>query len=186
MANASSPGGSVEIGKIAQEETLCLQSNLFIGLKKADSLGYYPIPDRGGILVKDVMFFRDEAFNFLTPSFLADVFACAAYDCNLTHKEDKENCLRGYDCPNDDIAYEEGTKAKIRAILTAAIENNNDSLVLSAFGCGAFRNDPEVMALFFKQVLNEEMFKGRFLKISFSIPDMQSKNYQVFAEAFKS
>jgi uncharacterized protein (TIGR02452 family) len=185
MANATSPGGSVEFGKIAQEETLCLQSNLLLGLKKADSLGYYPIHEHGGILVKNVSFFRDDQFEFLSEPFIADVFAVSAYDCNLSHKEDLTKRLRGYDRPLNDEEYLFGTKAKMRAMFTSALENQNDSLVLSAFGCGAFQNDPHVIAMLFKDVLMEKAFKGKFKIILFAIPDKTGKNHQAFSETFR-
>ena len=42
---------------------------------------------------------------------------------------------------------------KIKQILDIALENGNDSLVLSAFGCGAYGTPPEQMARFFADVL---------------------------------
>jgi uncharacterized protein (TIGR02452 family) len=43
--------------------------------------------------------------------------------------------------------------------------------VLSAFGCGAFANPPNHVALLFKQVFNEEEFKNHFRLVVFSIID---------------
>jgi uncharacterized protein (TIGR02452 family) len=42
-------------------------------------------------------------------------------------------------------------------------------LILSAFGCGAFRNPPEIIANLFSQVLKEDEFKGCFDQIVFAI-----------------
>ena len=40
-------------------------------------------------------------------------------------------------------------------MLTCAAAKGADILVLGAFGCGAFRNDPEVVARAFKTAINE-------------------------------
>jgi Uncharacterized protein conserved in bacteria (DUF2263) len=64
MANEENPGGSVFDGAKAQEETLCRQSNLYIGQKQAEATGYYPITEHGGILIKGVTFFFRAAHTF--------------------------------------------------------------------------------------------------------------------------
>jgi len=185
MANRSSPGGSVLEGSPAQEETLCRQSNLYQGLKQAQVNGYYPIPECGGILIKNVTFFRDDNYNFLAHAFQVDMFASAAYDCNLAHKPDLEKNLSGYDRPDTEAEYEEGTKTKIRIMLKAAKANGNDSLILSAFGCGAFKNDPIQMSIWYKEVLNEPDFQNAFKVVAFAIQDIGQGNFQVFKKTFE-
>ncbi len=182
MANKSSPGGSVLEGSFAQEETLCRQSNLYLALKKAEANGCYPIPEHGGILIKNVTFFRDDNYDFLEFPFQVDVFAAAAYDCNLAHIPDLENNLSGYDRPYGDEDYANGTKEKIRVMLQAAKENGNDSLILSAFGCGAFKNDPVQISTWYKEVFDEPEFRNAFKLIVFAIKD----NGQGTLEAFKN
>ncbi|KAJ3056172.1 hypothetical protein HK097_007896, partial [Rhizophlyctis rosea] len=44
---------------------------------------------------------------------------------------------------------------KIRAILHIGLSNSHDAIVLSAFGCGAFKNPPTTIAKLFKEVLEE-------------------------------
>lgn len=185
MANATRPGGSVVDGDNAQEETLCCQSNLYMGLKEAFSNGYYPIPEFGGILVKGVSFFRDENYNFLDECYQADVFASAAYDCNIAHKPDLEKGLRGYDRPEREEDYQKGMKAKIRTLLQTAKQNGNDALVLSAFGCGAFKNNPKIVAQWYKEVINEADFQGVFQIITFAIKGHdKDENFEVFKGCF--
>ncbi len=43
-------------------------------------------------------------------------------------------------------------------MLTCAAAKGADTLVLGAFGCGAFRNDPEVVARAYKTVLQKFPF----------------------------
>jgi len=47
----------------------------------------------------------------------------------------------------------------------------HDSLVLGAYGCGAFHNPPGDMARIFREVFEEPEFKGAFRHVSFAIFD---------------
>lgn len=65
-------------------------------------------------------------------------------------------------------------------MLTVAASQDADVLVLGAFGCGAFRNSPEVVARAYKTAL--EQFPKVFKKIEFAIfcTDEEQKNYHTF------
>nr|MCR5475253.1 TIGR02452 family protein [Lachnospiraceae bacterium] len=65
-------------------------------------------------------------------------------------------------------------------MLTCAAAKGADILVLGAFGCGAFQNDPEVVARAYKTVLQE--FPKVFKQIEFAVycPPGGSRNYEVF------
>lgn len=65
----------------------------------------------------------------------------------------------------------EPSKEKIRTVLRICGKFNHDCLILSAFGCGAFRNPPHHMAKLFKDVFNEIEFKDRFEIVVFAILD---------------
>ena len=67
-------------------------------------------------------------------------------------------------------------------MLTCAAAKGADILVLGAFGCGAFQNDPEVVARAYKTVLQE--FPKVFKQIEFAIyrPASGSRNYDVFSK----
>ena len=83
----------------------------------------------------------------------------------------------------------EKTKQKIRVMFATGLNKGHDSLVLSALGCGAFRNPPRHMAELFKQVLLEENFVNKYKHISFAIIDDHNArgegNYQAFLEVFE-
>jgi uncharacterized protein (TIGR02452 family) len=68
------------------------------------------------------------------------------------------------------------TKSKIRQILDIALENGHDSVVLSAFGCGAYHTPPTEMAKLFKEVLENKKYKGAFKVIHFAIINLKSTN----------
>ena len=63
------------------------------------------------------------------------------------------------------------TLDKIRTIFRIGMANFHDSLVLSAFGCGAFANPPVHIAKLFHQVVEEDEFKDKFKLIDFAILD---------------
>jgi uncharacterized protein (TIGR02452 family) len=79
------------------------------------------------------------------------------------------------------------TRNKIRAILRVGLIKGHDSLVLGAFGCGAFCNPPQEMAQLFKEVLEESEFKDRYRLILFAIlsdHNDKSSNFQAFESVF--
>ncbi len=72
---------------------------------------------------------------------------------------------------------------KIDTIYKAAIHYGHDSLILGAFGCGAFHNPPEEVAKMFK-VQNESYIGDQqscFKRIGFPVLSEQGNpNYDVF------
>ena len=58
---------------------------------------------------------------------------------------------------------------KIRVILNLAAIHEHDCIVLSAFGCGAYRNPPNEVANIFFEKLRENEYNGRFSKVIFAI-----------------
>lgn len=172
MANPDTPGGGVKNGATAQEEDICRRSDYMLALDPDENVFFkeklknnpYKIPENGVIYSPSVQFFREgqsKNFAFILPKTLS-LIACAAL--NLGKCEKPSN-------------YADVTKNKIRAILRCAVINHHDAIVLSAFGCGAFKNNPEEVSNFFKDVLQEEEFKGVFKHISFAIT---GKNFEVF------
>ena len=68
----------------------------------------------------------------------------------------------------------EGVKNKRRTIFRIALKQGHDSLVLGAWGCGAFRNPPKHIAALFHEIMNEKEFKNKFRKIVFAIIEDQN------------
>lgn len=70
-------------------------------------------------------------------------------------------------------------------MLTCAAARGVNILVLGAFGCGAFRNDPEVVANAYKTAL--QVFPKVFDKIEFAVycPPGRSENYDTFRKVLK-
>lgn len=124
-------GGGYENGAGAQEENLMRRStyyrHLVRPLKKTFS---YPIADFGGAYSTNVWVFRgaeSKGYPFLEQPWRMSFVAVAAY---------RNPPLQSPTRMREDFA--DFTKKKIRAILNIGLSHGHDSLVLSAFGCGAF------------------------------------------------
>jgi uncharacterized protein (TIGR02452 family) len=81
----------------------------------------------------------------------------------------------------------EGTIKKVlrrRAgyILTVARDNGHRSLLLGAWGCGVFRNNPSLVADAFKTWLSDRTFLGCFDRVVFAVydPSPEQKTLQAF------
>ena len=199
MASRRNPGGGVLNGSGAQEENLFRRSNLFASLYQfADYAAQYGIvkhekqypldPNFGGIYSPDVTVFRSSessGYALLDVPFQTSVVSVAA----LNNPEWKAINGRLRIVPN----LIEPTKEKMRTILRIATKYNHTVLVLSAFGCGAFGNPPEHIALLFKEVFAETEFKGRFSLVVFAIISDHNNNrahnpngnFEPFREVFQ-
>lgn len=60
-------------------------------------------------------------------------------------------------------------KSRIKNIFESAIDNSVRVIILGAFGCGAFKNPPDVVASAFNDVINKNGYINRFEKIVFAI-----------------
>jgi uncharacterized protein (TIGR02452 family) len=70
--------------------------------------------------------------------------------------------------------------------LNVALENGVDCLVLGAFGCGAFRNDPQVVAGVYADLMAE--YGGAFDEIEYAVFYWGDEvaNYKTFKNALDS
>ena len=194
LASRQNPGGGVVEGSGAQEEYLFRCSDYYkflyryadyaekYGLKR--SRNQYPM-DRnfGGIYSSGVTIFRENeetGYKLASHSWKVNMIAVAGIN---TPKLIIEN---GQQRISPELV--EGAKNKIRTIFRIACDNGQRNLVLGALGCGAFHNPPEHMAELFKEVINEDEFKGAFLRICFAIKknnhSPNSENYLAFSKVF--
>lgn len=180
MASRRNPGGGVETGAGAQEECLFRSSNYYRTLYPLRT--QYPM-DRnfGGIYSPNVTAFRgleSDGYPLLEEPFKTNFVAVAA----LARPDLAPD---GSYTPEDKRAMEN----KIRTILNIAAMFHHKVLILSAFGCGAFKNPPRHVAMLFKTILDEPAYKNRFEEVYFSIkPDHNdiSENCRTFLEVFKA
>lgn len=170
FADALTPGGLVWEGEITQEEDLCRCSNLYPCISQGkvfdDYYGYNrslenDIYSDRLIYSKDVLFFKDEDYWCIPIKTKCDVITCPApVECS-----DKQVFIN-----------------RIKCIIGAAYYKGVDTLVLGAWGTGAFGNDSYLVATAFKEVLDEyKLFDVVYFPFKCSETD-PSNNYKVFKE----
>lgn len=173
MASFSTPGGGVTKGSAAQEESIFRRTNLSLSLYQFHSIGEnygikqkeerYPLNyNFGGIYTPSVTVFKKsekDDCELLDKPFFVDVISVSAIKNPPMHN----GKVAPWAC---DVILN-----KIRQILDIAIENKNDSLVLGAFGCGAYGTPPKEMAELFKKILSNYKYKTAFKAICFAIID---------------
>ena len=69
-------------------------------------------------------------------------------------------------------------------ILDIALTNNNDVVILGAFGCGAFENNPGVVAAAAKNVVEKYIHAFRVIEFVVYCSPRDSNNYDVFSSVF--
>ena len=184
FASATNPGGGVLKGSSAQEECICRCSTLYNCLNTEEMMKRFYQPHRNAhnqlnnddiIYTPYVVITLDDSYKLLESSDMVDVITCAAPNLR-PDKDGKE-----IEISNEDL-YELHQKRATR-ILAAAAAHNVDNIILGAFGCGAFRNDPYVVANAYKTVLPR--FLKCFKNIEFAVlskTDRDVKNYLAFGE----
>lgn len=180
-------GGGYLSGAGAQEENLFRRTNYVQHLADPDNefdperKWSYRLPEFSCVYSTNVFIIRAaeaEGYAFLRKPIAMSFVALSAY-CSPALTKDKQRLIP---------QAAENTKRKIRCMLATGLYHDHDSLVLSALGCGAFRNPPRHMAGLFKEVLEEDEFANKYKHISFAIIDdhnaRREGNYQPFKEVF--
>lgn len=178
MASFHTPGGGVVTGSSAQEENIFRRTNIFKSLYQFHTIGEnygikqkeerYPLDyNFGGIYTPSVTVFKGSDDTNYTP--LEEPFKIAVVSVAAVKNPRVEN---GKLVP----WVVDTIKSKIRQILDISLEHGHDSLILSAFGCGAYKTPPTEMARLFKEVLNDKKYKGAFKVIHFAIINLKSTN----------
>jgi len=103
--------------------------------------------------------------------------ACPNYRAAINHIQSRKISITD---------YKVALQKRCNAILEVAARNNVDHLILGAFGCGVFRNNPYLVAESFASSLNKN-YRTRFDCIEFVIPDAthNNKNYKAFESILK-
>jgi len=88
--------------------------------------------------------------------------------------------VRNDDHPTDALRATFDTR--IAQVLGVALAHQHETLILGAWGCGAFRNDPELVADCFGRAL-EGPWRGSFRRVVFAVwePKKPQGNFDAFA-----
>lgn len=172
FASYKNAGGCFLGGSTAQEECLCHASYLYNVLKECKSYYAYNNEHKNNALytnralyTENIRFFKNQK------SVCCDIITCAAPNYYAAYK------YRRMNKENNSVVL----KQRIKFVLDVAEYNNVDTLILGAFGCGVFGQDPREVATIF----NDELKTHNFNKIIFAIPSGYNDNYYWFNEVLK-
>lgn len=178
MASFHTPGGGVINGSSAQEENIFRRTNIYKSLYQFNSIG-----TQYGVKQRDERYPLDYNFGAIYTPYVT-VFK-GSDDTNYIPLEEPFKigvvsvaAVKNPRCENGKLVpwVVDTIKCKIRQIFDVALENGHDSLVLSAFGCGAYKTPPAEMARLFKEVLTTDNYKNAFKIIYFAIINLKSTN----------
>lgn len=183
FANPIQVGGGFLYGSRAQEESCCRCSGLFKTLSSqpqfynnnADNNNSCLFTD-GMIISRKVPVYRDDIYNHLDSPFFLDFLTSPAPIASQYKKS-----------PNySEKKLKSVLKERIRRILVECINRDYDTIILGAYGCGAFGNDIDYVFTVFKDFLVKEKYKNYFEKVVFAIfSPKNTKPFDIFYEKFK-
>jgi uncharacterized protein (TIGR02452 family) len=181
FASAKNPGGGWLGGARAQEEDLAVCSALvtcqlrapeyYDANRACDSLLY----THHLIHSPKVPFFRDDQGGLVDDPSLLTVLTAPAPNAG--------EHLRRH--PQGLEALEAALHRRAGFVLAALRDRGHRTIVLGAWGCGVFRNDPATVAAVFRDWLHGPRFAGAFDRVVFAILDRTGCTFDAFERAFR-
>tara|TARA_B110001452_G_scaffold254198_1_gene245547 strand:- start:17446 stop:18528 length:1083 start_codon:yes stop_codon:yes gene_type:complete len=214
MANAVHPGGGFATGSAAQEENMMRRTNIVPKLNDPSKLrwdehGNVPIytkemtdllnakhgvvgcddpgetisPRQMHIVIRGREVFEDDdlGYRFLTEGEVFPFYELRAAAVNLNRYKPASLGETQLECIHNEMYH------RVNAQLWTLVQRGIRHVVLSAFGCGAFGNDPTKIATIYAELLKQPPYVDAFDVVAFSIffAGFGANNAFVFQEAFK-
>ena len=198
FASATNPGGGVTTGAGAQEECICRCSTLYFCLKTQEMQNRFYTPHRQAQnpIHNDDIIYTPEVLVFKTDTavprrmdeaewYAVDVITCAAP--NLRAKPSNR-----YNSGDGNRAVSVKSRElmaihdkRLRRMLDTALAKGAETVILGAFGCGAFENNPEVVAMAAKNVLKDYLHAFCNLEFAVYCTPRDENNYRVFERVLR-
>ncbi len=181
FASARNPGGGFLNGAQAQEEALCRASALYACLREVPEFYEHHRADRDTFYTDRVIHapavpvFRDDGGRLLDEPYAVGFLTSPAPNAGVIRRTRPSEVHR--------IAPALAVRAE--RVLETAAAHGYRHLVLGAWGCGVFRNDPAQVAEAFRVLLTGEgRFAGHFGRVVFGVLDRQGSTRAAFEQAF--
>lgn len=180
FASARNAGGGFLGGSQAQEESIARATGLYPCLLQAPD--YYDTNRKiKSCFYTDYMIYspkvpilKDEEGNYLDAIVTASFITAPAVNTGVVKRREPKKMKK----------VGEVMKRRIEKVLAIALEHGHETIVLGAWGCGVFQNDPNDMARYFKEAI-EGKFANQFRKITFAIYASNERFIKPFREAFQ-
>lgn len=192
FASPVQPGGGAIFGYQAQEEYLCRCSTLYSCLNTKELWEKYYLANRFGstrryndvcIFTPNVVVFRtdDSYMDFIPREEWAEIDMITAAAPSLNSNDLTLFGVEGADFEPAEGELFEIHKDRAKSILNCACSKGAKHIVLGAFGCGAFANDPETVARAYKEIL--PLYEHKLKTVIFAVycSDANTYNFDVFS-----
>ncbi|GAA2488352.1 TIGR02452 family protein [Actinocorallia cavernae] len=185
FASARNPGGGYLNGAQAQEEALCRASALYTCLLEAREFYDHHRADRDPLYSDRVIHtpgvpvFRDDRGRLLAEPYYAGFLTAAAPNAGVLRRT----------APERAAAIPAALATRAERVLETAAAHGYRRLVLGAWGCGVFQNDPEQVAGAFRELLGAGgRFERTFERVVFGVLDRTPRATvrQAFVRVFAS
>lgn len=182
FASARNVGGGFLNGARAQEEEVCRASALYRCLETQPT--YYDAnrSHRDALYTDHIIysprvpFFRDKARRFVEEPYLLSVITAPAPNAGAFLRTS----------PGGEPELRDAFVRRAAMVLAVARDRGHETVVLGAWGCGAFGGDPEVASEAFALAL-QGTFAGAFRRVVFAVLVARGKderNYDAFRRRF--
>lgn len=166
FASFKNPGGGFLRGAVAQEEYLCQNSTLYNVLSKFPA--YY---EKNRLNTNDALYWNRAIYSpgivVLPSEVKVDVLSCAAPNIKASRMIDSKKV--------------QAVISRIKFVLDILEKEACDTVILGAFGCGVFGNDPRFVAKTFR---SQGVLHRGFKRVVFAIPNSKSVNHRAFEEVY--
>ena len=178
FASARNPGGGFLVGARSQEEYLARSSGLYACIRDNAMYAFHrsrrdPLYTNYAIYSPDVPVFRSDDGSLLDEPYTVGIITCPAVNAGKMVYERRS-----------EIGH--AMWLRILKVLSTGVKHAHDSIVLGAWGCGAFGNNGHEIAELFYRAL-EQNFNGVYGQVVFAIVDWSRDRRFIgpFQDAFK-
>ncbi|WP_108869186.1 TIGR02452 family protein [Aquimarina aquimarini] len=180
FASAKNPGGGFFNGAQAQEESIARSSGLYPC--QISAIEFYElhrgmkscIYTDGMIYSPKVPVFRKDNGQLLETPLQSSIITSAAVNTGVVKRFESHKIS----------AIEEIMRIRIDKLLALSTLYKHDTLILGAWGCGVFQNEPKMIARLFSELLKNK-YKGVFKKVVFAIYAKNKKFLEAFQNEFE-
>lgn len=180
FASAKNPGGGFLNGSQAQEESIARSSGLYPCLIKNFEM-YQTNRNHGSCLYTDNMIYspgvpvlKDDDGELLDTPYLLSIITSPGVNAGAIKKNEPHNVSQ----------IEPVMISRIEKVLSVALVHGHKNIILGAWGCGVFENEPNDIAHYFALHLKEGRFKNQFERVVFAIKSKEERFIGPFRKLF--
>ena len=181
FASAKNPGGGFLGGAEAQEENLAKSSGLYPCIAQKNEMYEANRSHKSCIYLDDMIYspkvpvFRGDDYELLDEPYMVSMVTAPAVNRGAVARNEPERLGE----------LEAAMLARIEMLLALSVHRGHTALVLGAWGCGVFGNQPADMARWFAQhLLRNPRYRDAFEHVVFAVLDRKGAAVAAFEAEF--